>query len=122
MKNPIPASISQVKTMSRYVRIVFDTQETLTPEQKAELFDLYDQTGWVYFLKAPDAEIKTEGLPEIQLEQGEKSPSQRLRGALFVFWDQNVRGKKNDAYSIDFELFYRQQMDRIISQVKERLS
>ena len=108
--------------MSRYVRIVLDTQETLTPEQKAELFDLYDQTGWVYFLEAPDAKIKTEDLPEIQLEEGEKSPSQRLRGALFVYWDQNIRGKKADAYSVDFELFYRRQMEKIIDQVKERLS
>lgn len=85
MKAPIPATISQVKTMSRYVRIVFDTQETLTPEQKAELFDLYDNVGWMYFLQAPDTKVKTEDLPEIHLEEGEKSPSQRLRATLYVF-------------------------------------
>lgn len=116
MKHPIPASITQVKTMSRYVRVVFDTQETLTADQKAELFDLYDKAGWMYFLPAPDSEIKTENLPEIQLEEGEKSPSQRLRSTLFVWWKKNKEGV------LDFETFYRSQMDRIINQVKEKLT
>src|SRR5262245_9552818 len=103
MKHPVPAVISQVKTMSRYVRVVFDTQETLSGDEKAELFDLYDKPGWLYFLQAPDSEVKTTNLPDIQLEEGEKSPSQRLRASLFVWWKQNRVGVT------DCEIFYWQQ-------------
>ena len=122
MKNPIPAQISQVKTMARSVRITFDTQETLTPDQKAELFDMNEKLGYLFFFDQPQAKIDTAELPPIALEEGEKSPSQRLRNTLFVYWDQKVRGATNSPYAIDFELYYRQQRDRIISQVKERLT
>ena len=95
MKNPIPAQITQLKTMSKTVRITIDTQETLTQEQKAELFDLYDGVGYFFFFPNGERmEVDTANLPPITLEAGEKSPSQRLRGALFIYWDQNVRGKE----------------------------
>ena len=43
-----------------------------------------------------------------------KSHSQRLRGALFVFWKR----KYQESYP-DFEVFYRTRMDRFIENVKE---
>jgi hypothetical protein len=114
MKNPIPAQICQVKTMARSVRITFDTQETLTANQKAELFDMNEKLGYLFFFDKPEATINTADLPAIPLEDGEKSPSQRLRAVLFIWWQQN--GKKDD-----FELFYRRWMRRTIEQVKQQL-
>src|SRR5436190_12358280 len=115
MQNPLPAQITQIKTMSKFVRLTIDTQETLTPEQKSELFDLYESVGYFFFLKQPETTIKTDELPEIHLEDGEKSPSQRLRAVLYIYWQQR---KLKD----DFELFYRRWMERCISQIKEQLT
>lgn len=116
MNNPLPAQITQIKTMSKFVRLTVDTQETLTPEQKSELFDLYESVGYFFFLKQATVTIKTDELPEIHLDQdaGEKSPSQRLRAVLFIYWKQ--KGSKDD-----FELFYRRWMERCIDQIKQQL-
>lgn len=100
--------------MSKFVRLTIDTQETLTPEQKSELFDLYESVGYFFFHKQADVKIKTDDLPEIQLEDGEKSPSQRLRAVLFVYWQQ--KGSKDD-----FELFYRRWMERAVDKIKQQL-
>jgi len=43
-----------------------------------------------------------------------KSPSNRLRSVIFIFWTQ--MGRKGD-----FEIFYRERMEKMISQVKEYL-
>jgi hypothetical protein len=101
--------------MSRGIRLTVDTQEDLTAEQKAEVFNLYENLGWFFFLKEPTAVIKRDELPEIRLEKGEKSPGQRLRAALYVYWEQ--RTDKKD----DFELFYRRWMERAIDGIKEML-
>lgn len=101
--------------MTRHARIIVDTQELITPEQLAELFALHEKVGWFFFLDKPEAVIDTAKLPDIQLEDGEKSPSQRLRAVLYIWWQQN--GSKDD-----FELFYRRWMERTISQVKEKLT
>ena len=44
----------------------------------------------------------------------EKTPSQRLRSALYILWEQ----QKKD---IEFDEFYKQQMERFIRAVKERI-
>ncbi len=46
-----------------------------------------------------------------------KTQSQRLRGALFIYWDKKVKhkGKFNN-----FEDFYRYQLERIIDGVKRQ--
>jgi hypothetical protein len=44
-----------------------------------------------------------------------KSPSQRLRNVLFIFWKQNDGG-----YS-DFNLFYQNRIDKIIDSIKAKL-
>lgn len=114
-QNAIPATIQKVQTMVRHARIVVDTQENLTADQLSKLFALHEKPGWFFFLPAPDGKIKTDDLPEIKLEDGEKSPGQRLRASLYVWWEQ--KGKPDD-----FELFYRRHMERIIEQVKEKLT
>lgn len=105
--------------MAKCLRITVDTQETLTPETMARLFTLKDRLGWFFFAEQqealPDA-IETAELPEIALEDGEKSPSQRLRAVLFIYWKQHPP-KDNP----DFELFYRRWMERTINAVKEKL-
>jgi hypothetical protein len=52
MQNPIPSQITHVKTMAKGVRIYVDTQETVTPEQRKQLFDLYETVGHFFFFKS----------------------------------------------------------------------
>jgi hypothetical protein len=121
----VPACITHVETMSKSIRIHVDTQETLAPETLGKIFGLKDRLGWFFFAERFEGlpqEIDAAKLPPITLEEGERSPSQRLRGAFFVYWDKNVSGRKNDPYGVDFELYYRQQMEKLIGQVKERLT
>lgn len=107
MKSPLPGTIVQVKTMARSVRVTFDSQEVLTPEQMAELFGLYEKVGWFFFLKTADGRVDAATLPEIRTEPGEKSPSKRLRDRLFVYY--TARNGKSEG----FEAWYADEMGRI---------
>lgn len=90
------------------------TQE-LTPEEATLLLSLHKKQGWFLFKEAPFKEEDLVDLPEIKPEfKGDKTPSQRLRAVLYVYWQQN--GGKGD-----FDSFYKRQMERIINKIKEKL-
>ena len=60
--------------------------------------------------------IETTELPPIQkLDEDEKSPSERLRAVLFIYWKQNTDQTQ------DFELFRRRWMKKTINAIKEQL-
>ena len=44
-----------------------------------------------------------------------KTPSQRLRAVLFVYWKQHKQKE------IEFDIFYVRYMNRLIEQIKEKL-
>lgn len=118
----IPATITKVVTMShRSVRLTIDSQEEVGPDVMSRLMDSYEKIGWFCFL-AEKRNIKPEeiaNLPEIKDETDTKSPSQRLRGVLFIEW-----GAKSAAYKeqYPFEVYYRGQMEKIIEVRKEKLA
>src|SRR2546421_4237488 len=110
-----PATIAQIRTMAdRGNRVVIDTQE-LSPEDMATLFSL-KQGGMGWFLFKGSA-ITAEEIPDYDPATFDeiKSPSQRLRAVLFVYWKE-VKGGQGD-----FESFYRAQVERVIEQYKEKL-
>lgn len=51
---------------------------------------------------------------EVKTERDTRTPSQRLRGVLFCWWQQ--AGSKGD-----FEQFYREKMETLINHVKQQL-
>jgi len=115
MKSSIPASITKVTTMrDKTVRVQVDCQE-IPSEHMAELFDLNDKLGYFFFHEKPLKEIDTSTLPEIKLEDWEKPPSQRQRAVIFRIWEQTDRKQT-------FEVFYRDQMERIIEWLKQKLN
>lgn len=119
MIEAIPSTIEKVETMAKSLKITIETQETLTPETMAKMFTLKDKVGWFWFAedaKAIPETIDTKDLPDVVLEEGQKSPSQRLRASFYVYFDQ--LGKPGG----DFESFYRKQMEKLIDQIKERLT
>ena len=82
----------------------------LSKAEKSEFFDLQNVEL--------EASLKPLGfkVEQVKVEKGldGKSPSQRLRAVLFVYWKQ--QGEEGD-----FEVFYRQKMDNLINMVKEKL-
>lgn len=101
----VPSSISKVMTMADgCLRINVDTQE-MDNESKAILMGLYNKPGVFVFAESLNQEDVVD-LPEVKIEKGEKTPSQILRNRMFVYWKETKK-------DIDFDLFYRKEMERI---------
>ena len=97
------------------VKISFLTDE-LTGGDASILFDFRTKQGYMLFA---EQEVKEEDLdvPEVDTEfPQDKSPSQRLRNALYVFWSEQTNKTKT------FEELYKAQMEKIIDRVKEKLN
>lgn len=107
-----PAQLSGIKSRKdRTWRVELDTSEL--GEDAAQLVDIIMNEVQVVI---SEQEITMKDIPEVKGDSGikEKSPSQRLRASLYVFWEQ--QGKQQD-----WELFYLKQMNRLIDLVKEKL-
>jgi hypothetical protein len=86
-----------------------------TPELSADekaLFMEWMNRDLVMMLQADAAGVGD--VKEIKGEFDRKTPGQRLRAALFVWWQQ--QGEQGD-----FETFYLHRMERIIEHVKTKL-
>jgi hypothetical protein len=81
----------------RTLSITIGTQE-MSPSDSAYLFSLLEKQIWVAFA---ETQLTKEDLniPEIQVEKGRKTPSQRLRDRMFVYWkEMKKEGKFDDWY------------------------
>lgn len=110
----VPATIESISTRKdRTMKIVVGTQE-LEPSDSAELMALHDKLGWFMFAENAFAptEIPKENAPEFK---SDKSPSQRLRSILYVYWDKCTDKKTT------FNNFYDQFVEKKIREVKELL-
>jgi hypothetical protein len=118
----LPATISKITTMAnRALRIVFDSQEELNDEQRSKLIACDDRLGWLCFLPGESMIGVNEvaDLPELKDESEQKTPSQRLRGVIFLNWEQQT-GEYKSKYP--FEIYYRGQMEKIIEAYKQKLN
>lgn len=97
----------------RSYALSFDTRE-LSGEDAVELLKLHQTEGWLIF--SPTEGIDEQNIPTEKANAGlgSKTPSQRLRGVLFVYWQQ--LGKQGD-----FEDFYRSKVEMLIDIIKEKL-
>lgn len=96
-------------------KLEFETRELLGQDIK----DWAERLGGEGFLVygVNDSQTLHEAVPEKPAHSGMdgKTPSQRLRGALYVLWEQ--RGKPADS----FELYYASKMEKLIETVKNEL-
>lgn len=107
----VPAQMTRCSSLvDGGVTVGFHTKE-LTTQEKAEVMDFHNKSGWLMF--KPN-EVKEEDIPKQDAEYETKTPSQRLRGVLFVLWQQQSDEQ-------EFEVFYRKMMEKIINSVKQRL-
>ena len=96
----LPVSVETIATRhDGSVKIVMGTYE-LNTQSAVKLFDLRKTLDGFKL----DSE-KTDG----------KTPSQRLRAVLFVYWKQHKQKE------IEFDIFYVRYMNRLIDQIKEKL-
>ena len=107
-----PSQLTKLETrVDGSIKVSIETQE-LSGQDMADLFAYRGQLGYTTFTPNPETKID---VPELQVEDNSKSPSQRLRNVLYVKWEQS--GKKVDTYS----QYYDMQMERIINQIKDTL-
>jgi len=94
------------------VSLRFHTQE-LSAEEKMLAFGYQQGFGWLLFQQQ---EYKSEELEldQIRKDTGGKSPSRRMRSILYLLYKQSGQ-------SVPFEVYYGQQMERIIDQLKDKL-
>lgn len=109
----LPVLITGLSTkVDGSIKIVLETRE-LRPSTAAEVFALRGMEAWA--LLAPSV-IKDAVLPDEKPDPaiGAKTPSRRVRAVLYRIWEQKRT-------SVDFESYYRTQMEAILDQLKERL-
>lgn len=111
-KVAFPAIFSKASSLAdKSIKLEFTTREM--GKDAATLFGMLQSEGWLLFSpeELTEASIPTEK-PDPLLDS--KTPSQRLRNALWVLWEQ--KGKPQT-----FEIFYAAKLEQIIDQVKEKL-
>ena len=108
----VPAEVINMQPrQDRSWKLQFETRE-LTGEQVKILADNFQGEGWLLF--KPNGHISLDEVPEGKAESGTKSPSQRLRSAIMVWYGQQGKG-------IDPEAFYRTKMEILIEYIKSKL-
>ena len=77
----------------------------LVPEDELKILQLKQQEGWMVF---SPSEIKQEDIPEEPIPEfkGDKTPAQRLRSTLYVYWEKNTNKQKT------FDEFYKSYMEK----------
>lgn len=111
----VPAAITKISTMSHSLRLVVDTQENLTDDAKARLFEMHNKLGWFTFsVHQIEAESLVD-LPPLKTDST-KTPSQRLRSVIYRLWEQDNHG--HDV----FDNFYIWYMEKLIEMIRGKLT
>lgn len=99
------------------ISITLHTQE-FNAEDQTTLFKMHKKTGWFLFAEKSDmiTESVLKNLPKVSLDE-KKTPSERLRGRLFVYFTEHLKRDKKE-----FEDYYKKTLDEIGSKYLERMN
>ncbi len=97
------------------LRLHIDTQE-IASKDAATLMMMNDTLGVFVFSPSDIKKEDLEDLPEVKAEKGQKTPSQRLRARLFVYFTEHL--KKDKSY---FDNWYDSELNRIGEKYLERI-
>jgi len=111
-----PAFINGVRTMSDdTVKLSVYVSRELPAKDMAILFSFNKAEGYMMFAEK-QADLDKVDIPEYKVEfKTDKAPSVRLRAVLYIKWEQG--GKQGD-----FDSYYKQQLERFIDAVKDKLN
>ncbi len=114
MKVLLPATINPPRfRKDGSCSVSFDTRE-LSAEEMMVIMGLRNAEGWLCYQPNPDGfEI-----PKENAEVDQKSPSDRLRSVLFVWYKQEMEAGNFVGL---FETFRKEKMEKIIEGVKSKL-
>lgn len=117
MKTLLPVSLNPIsRRKDKSVKMSFETRE-LNPEETMTLMAMEGEEGWMLF-STNSEEVKEEFIPEERAEVDEKTPSERLRAVMFVWWKQESEAGR---YIGTFENFRRDKIERYIEGIKSKL-
>tara|TARA_R110000823_G_scaffold227629_1_gene354889 strand:+ start:686 stop:1078 length:393 start_codon:yes stop_codon:yes gene_type:complete len=129
MKNSVvfEGGIDKVSTMAdNSLRVILGTPE-LSNETEAAIMRLRKKPGYILVStqKISQEQIDAVEGATVSAEFKEKSPSQRMRGVMFRLWEK-TQPKQLNADSgqmeyVDFDMFYKRQMNKIIDHFKTKL-
>lgn len=115
-KFQVPACIQGISTLKdKTLKLSVYVSREIGGDEKAKIFDLEQCEGWFLFSKN---EIQPKDIPteKAEFETKRKSPSERLYNVLYVYWDQNYRGKFPN-----FNEWRASEMERLIEAYKSKL-
>jgi hypothetical protein len=114
----VPATISKITTLhDRTIRLQVDTQEINDPKQEAMILGLRNRLGYFAYKISEITDKEVSAIPEtVKINNGRKTASQRLRGAIYIYCKQNGMSDEaaEDFYQNkieDYIQFWREQID-----------
>ena len=129
MKNSVvfEGGIDKVSTLADgSLRIYVGTPE-LAHETMVNLFGLIKRPGYVLISANTINQDQIDAVEKAtaNTEFSEKTPSQRMRGVLYKLWEKTqpktMNGDSGEMEYVDFDLFYKRQMNKIIDHFKTKL-
>lgn len=113
----VSAQVENVSTRrDNTIKVVFGLQE-LSPSKGAELLSAQGKIVALYISpKETIPQADMDQVDAVDMEFSGKTPSQRLRGVLYIQFTQSPEGFKT------FSDFYLHRMERLIEDVKAKLS
>jgi len=112
-----PAQLESYRSLKdKTIKVVFETNE-LTPEQMLGVAGSLQQFGYLAFKNEPFKNNEKEVIENLKADYEDtgKTPSQRMRGVLFVNYEQ-----KNEGYKT-FTDYYNAKMEVMINHYKNKL-
>jgi isopentenyldiphosphate isomerase len=112
----LPSQIESIASRKdKTVKVTLGTQE-LTPQQAAQVFQLNQKFCYVAIKEENFMAEEIDAIENLKTDlETEKTPSQRLRGILYVNYQQKPEGYK------DFATYYQAKMERICDHFKSKL-
>jgi len=115
MKLQTSAIIEKISTrVDNTISINISTQE-LEPSEAAILFTLKGKQGWFLFAENKFEKEDVPNEPAVEFKS-DKSPSQRLRSVLYIYWKDNTNKAKT------FDEFYKSWIEKKIQEIKDNLN
>jgi|TARA_R100000231_G_C5328157_1_gene165534 hypothetical protein len=130
MKNSVifEGGIDKVSTLADgSLRIYVGTPE-LSNETMVKVFSLIKKPGYVLVSTSSFNQEQIDAVEKatVNAEFSEKTPSQRLRGVFYKLWEQtqpkSMNGDTGELEYVDFDLYYKRQMNKLIDHYKTKLN
>ena len=129
MKNSVvfEGGIDKVSTLADgSLRVYLGTPE-LSNETMVNLFGLIKKPGYILISTntVNQEQIVAVEKATTNAEFSEKTPSQRMRGVMYKLWEKTqpktLNGDSGEMEYVEFDLFYKRQMNKIIDHFKTKL-